>query len=70
MRAPGDPELGGRSVPALGLGGTSATSTLLTIPAGTAPGNYYVIAECDAASVVAELTETNNTKARAITITP
>ncbi len=70
VRAPGDPELASRSVPTLGLGGTSTASTMLTIPAGTAPGNYYIIAECDAANVVAELTETNNTKARAITVTP
>jgi hypothetical protein len=52
------------------LGGTSASATPLTIPAGTVPGNYFIIAECDAGNVVAELTETNNTKARAITIAP
>jgi subtilase family serine protease len=70
VRAPGDPELASRAVPALGLGTSSAASTLLTIPAGTAPGNYFIIAECDADGAVAELTETNNTKARAIAINP
>ncbi len=69
-KAAGDPEIGSRTVPALSLNGSSTSSTMLTIPAGTAPGNYYVIAECDAGNAVAELTETNNTKSRAITITP
>ena len=34
----------------------------LTLPAGTAAGTYYVIAQADAASEVPETTETNNNK--------
>ena len=70
LRAPGDPEIGSRIVPALGLNATSRNSTTLTIPAGTPAGAYHVIAECDADDVVTELVETNNARARAITITP
>jgi subtilase family serine protease len=69
-KAAGDPEIGSRAVPALGLNGANVGSTVVTIPAGTAPGSYYIIAECDADNAVAELTETNNTRSRAITITP
>jgi subtilase family serine protease len=39
--------------------------TTLTIPASTALGTYYVLAQADSANVVAELVETNNLKASA-----
>lgn len=54
--------LGSRTVPALDAGQSSAASTLLTIPAGTTAGLYTVLAKADAAAVIAETTETNNTK--------
>ena len=58
---PGDMLLGGRSVPALAGGATSAASTVLTVAAGTAPGNYYLLAVADGTAVVVETAETNNT---------
>jgi subtilase family serine protease len=60
----GDILLGGRDVPSLGAGITNSGSTTLPIPASTAPGAYYIIAKADAADVVPELYETNNTAAR------
>ncbi|PYU05728.1 MAG: hypothetical protein DMG33_10135, partial [Acidobacteria bacterium] len=52
--------LGSRSVPALAAGATSSGSTSVTIPAGTATGNYYIIAKADADNVVAETNKGNN----------
>ena len=69
-RAAGDPEIGGRSVPALGLNASSSASTMLTIPGGTVSGSYSIIADSDGAGEVAELTETNNTRSKAITVSP
>jgi subtilisin family serine protease/subtilase family serine protease len=60
---------GGRSVPALVAGATSAGATLVTIPAGTAPGTYYFFAKTDGDSVVAESQEGNNISLRAIQVT-
>ncbi len=60
--------LGSRSVPALGAGGTSATTTTVTIPSGTATGLYYLIAIADVGGVVAESKETNNTRSRPIDV--
>src|SRR3989442_5239806 len=39
--------LGSRAVPALAVGAASSGSTSVTIPAGTATGNYYIIAKAD-----------------------
>ncbi len=64
----GDQPIGERTVPALGPNGTSAVQTQVTIPAGTAPGLYYIIAVSDADGAVTETTETNNTKALTIRI--
>ncbi len=58
-----------RSVPALAAGASSTGSTPVTIPAGTSPGYYYVIAVADADGVVAESQETNNTGTRTINVT-
>src|SRR5437667_8021 len=52
--------LGSRAVPALAAGATSSGSTTVTIPAGTATGNYYIIAKADANNVVAETNKGNN----------
>src|SRR3989304_865761 len=64
----GDVLLGSRAIPALAPGTSSAGSTMLTIPAGTAPGSYAVIAQVDGDSAVAETLEGNNTSARSIQI--
>ena len=65
----GDLPLGSRTVPVLGLGATSVETVALTLPAGVS-GSFFVIAQADADSTVAELVETNNTRSRAISITP
>jgi subtilase family serine protease len=65
-----DVVLGSRAVPLLASGATDTASTVVTIPAGTATGSYYVIARADAGEVVAELYETNNTMYRALAIGP
>jgi subtilase family serine protease len=62
--------LGGRDLPTLGAGATNAGSTNVTIPQGTAVGNWYVIAEADAEGVVPEISETNNTYAKFIQVGP
>jgi subtilisin family serine protease/subtilase family serine protease len=60
---------GSRSVTSLAAGVTSSGSTQVTIPAGTAPGSYYLLVKCDADNTVAEVSEGNNTAARAIQVT-
>jgi hypothetical protein len=40
----------------------------LTIPPGTAPGLYYLIARCDDGTAVIETFETNNTLFRGIQV--
>jgi subtilase family serine protease/sugar lactone lactonase YvrE len=65
-----DTFLQSRPVPLLAYGATSPGSTSVTIPAGTAPGNYFILARADATGAVAETSETNNVLSRAITITP
>jgi subtilisin family serine protease len=57
---PTDQFLGSRVVNALGLSATNTASTQLTIPTGTAPGIYYVMAVADIGGAVAESLETNN----------
>jgi arylsulfatase A-like enzyme/subtilase family serine protease len=66
----GDVELGNRAVGPLGPGATSTGSAVVTIPAGTVAGSYYIIALADAGDALAELTETNNTRSAAIRIGP
>jgi hypothetical protein len=60
----------GRAVPALAAGAVSTGTTTLTIPAGTAPGKWYLIARADSAGAVAESDENDNTKAKTINIGP
>lgn len=62
--------LGSRSIPALAPGATYLGSTTVTIPAGTPAGAYYIIAVSDAGGVVAESSETNNSRNKSITVTP
>jgi subtilase family serine protease len=56
-----DTLLGGRSIPALAAGASSSGSTTVTIPEGTATGNWYIVGRADDQEVVAEVYETNNT---------
>jgi subtilase family serine protease len=58
----------GRAVPALATSASTGT-TLVTIPPGTVPGIYFVLAKADVNSVVGESLETNNVGARAIQVT-
>ncbi len=63
--------LGSRAVPALAAGASNAsTTTSLQIPANTVTGTYYVIATSDVGGVVAESSETNNTKFATLYIGP
>ena len=63
-----DQEIGNRPVIALGPNATSAAQAPVTIPSGTTPGLYYIIAVSDADNAVPETAETNNTRALAIRI--
>jgi subtilase family serine protease len=65
-----DAVLGSRAVPAIAAGMTSTGATLVTIPAGTTPGTYFVIARADDGGVVAESYETNNLALRVVQIVP
>jgi subtilase family serine protease len=65
-----DVALGSRAVAALGGGGTSTGSTVVTIPAGVSPGHYYLLAVADGDGAVAEAVETNNSSFLAIDVTP
>ena len=64
-----DQLLGSRQVSPLGVGLSQGASTSLTIPASTTPGTYYIFAKADADNAIAESIESNNTRARTISIT-
>jgi subtilase family serine protease len=66
----GDALLGSRAVPALAPNQSSSGATILTIPAGTAPGTHWLIARADATGAVAETSETNNTTVRSLQVGP
>jgi subtilase family serine protease/subtilisin family serine protease len=66
----GDVVLGSRVVPALGSGVSDTGSVMVTIPAGTATGTYYVFAKADAGEVVSETSEFNNTAVRTLRVGP
>jgi subtilase family serine protease len=66
----GDVDLGARAVPVLAGGATHVGVTSLTVPVGTAPGRYYLVAQADGAAAVPEVYETNNTYARIVTVDP
>ncbi len=59
---------GSRAVPALAAGGTSTGTVTVTIPSGTAPGTYYLVACADLANAVPESNEANNCRASANTM--
>jgi trimeric autotransporter adhesin len=58
-----DQLIGSRTVPPLVAGAShQVTNTVVTIPASTAVGSYYIIAQADATGGVTETSETNNTR--------
>jgi subtilisin family serine protease len=59
----GDTLVGNRTIGALAAGGSSAGSTTLTLPVGTAAGNYYFIARADGDDALVEGQEGNNSTA-------
>jgi subtilase family serine protease len=63
-----DLPLQSHTVDALAPGASQTVVTVVTIPAGTLGGLYYLYAVADADNVVAESTETNNTRYRSIRI--
>jgi hypothetical protein len=63
-----DVQLGSRTVSALAASGKNSGTTSITIPSGTAPGNYYVLAVADAGGVVPETRENNNTRFKPLTV--
>jgi uncharacterized delta-60 repeat protein len=65
-----DVALGSRAVPALASGASHAGATLVTIPAATATGAYYILAEADGAHVLAEKNEANNVSSRVLRVGP
>jgi subtilase family serine protease len=54
--------LGSRAVSALAAGAMQSGSAALAMPAGTVPGNYYIIGVADWNNTVAESLENNNTR--------
>jgi subtilase family serine protease len=58
----------GRVVPPLAAGAWLDGSTTITIPPGTQPGAYYLIAKADGDGAVAEAVEGNNVAARAVNV--
>ncbi len=66
----GDTLLGSRPIGVLAPGASSTQTTMLTIPALTVPGTYYIIANADDGNAVAETLESNNTKSRSIKVGP
>jgi thermitase len=54
--------LGSRGAPELPAGASSAGSAVVTVPASTPGGSYYVIASADGPKTLAESSETNNNR--------
>jgi subtilase family serine protease len=66
----GDVPLGSRAIDPLAPGDSSSSSISLTLPAGTAAGSYYIIASADDGGAVSETSESNNTRAVLIRLSP
>jgi subtilase family serine protease len=58
----------GRNVPPLAAGASNMATINVTIPPGTAPRKYFILARADDGSVQPESQETNNVKPKAIMI--
>ncbi|OON68047.1 hypothetical protein B0919_15425 [Hymenobacter sp. CRA2] len=73
--APGDVVLGTSATGALagnssgGSTGTITSNPVLTVPASTRPGRYYILIVADHLNRIAESNENNNSRALAITVT-
>ena len=67
---PSDPLIGSRQVPALASGESSAATSPVTIPQGTAAGTYRIFAKADGPGVIPEASELNNLRADIIRIGP
>jgi uncharacterized repeat protein (TIGR01451 family) len=65
-----DVPIGSRSAPALGAKSRNSGSATVTIPSGTTPGGYFILAVTDGADAVAEANEGNNLRAKSINVTP
>ena len=65
-----DTLLQSRSVGPLAAGASSTGNATLTLPATLATGTYYLIAQADGDSAIAELNEINNGRASAIRVGP
>jgi hypothetical protein len=63
-----DVYLGDDAVGALNKNSTSAESASLSIPASTAPGDYYILFVADYEKAISESNESNNVAARAMTV--
>jgi subtilase family serine protease len=63
-----DIPLGGHGVNGLAPGGSQTVPLMITLPAGTVGGQYYLYAVSDADAVVAESSETNNSRYRSIKV--
>ena len=63
-------DIGGRSVPPLAAGASDSGSVVLTIPASTAPGTYYLLARADGDGLIVEASEANNSATALIRIGP
>ncbi|MBI5376066.1 MAG: SBBP repeat-containing protein, partial [Candidatus Schekmanbacteria bacterium] len=59
----GDTLIGNRAVPLIKVGQVNTGSTIITLPEGTTPGSYYIIAKADGLNGIAETNENNNIKA-------
>ena len=66
---PGDVAVGARAVPALAAGASHTATSVMTIPAGTAAGTYYLIANANDGAH-AETQTSNNTRRVVIKISP
>jgi subtilase family serine protease len=65
----GDVYLAERAVPGLAVNQSNSAATALQVPAGTAAGSYYLLAQADGAGAVGESLETNNVTPKAIQVT-
>lgn len=63
-----DVYLGGSFMNGLNASSSASASSNMTLPSGTAPGNYYIIFRADCYSWRQELNENNNTTYQAITV--
>ena len=65
-----DVVLGSSPVSALAVGAAVPLSAALTVPAGTATGIYYVLAQADPDGVVSEISENNNVRFGQVRVGP